>query len=148
MQRVRTLVLAAAFATLPLACGGAPVPPPPRPVAIADPEQLVTAFYHRLNAEDLEGILALMVREPELVEPFSRPDSPTVHRGYRAVGEFFSQAFRTRDDQVVPEYIRAEAGGVSVGWSMQGSDGTGMSGTTHIDVRNGQIARVVIEQRE
>src|SRR4051812_43810060 len=106
MRGARTLVLAAGFATFALACGGAPVPPPPRPLSIADPEQLVAAFYRRMNAEDLEGVLALMVREPELIEPFSQPDSATAHHGYRAVGEFFSNAFRTRDDQVVPEYIR------------------------------------------
>ena len=148
MERFLIVVLAMVLGAALPACGAARIPPPPRPVSIDDPEQLVAAFYRRLNAEDLEGVLALMVREPELVEPFSHPDSATSHRGYHEVGRFFAEAFRSRDDQVVPEYIRTEGGVVSVGWSMTGTDGNGMSGVSHIEVHRGQIARLVIEQRE
>lgn len=151
MQRVRTLVLAAALVTaLNAACGGPRIPPPPRAVAIPDGEQLVAAYYARLNAEDLEGVLALMVREPELVEPFSDPPRPTLHRGYRGVAGFLSVAFSTRDEQSVPEYIRAGTLGdtVDAGWSLHGSDGTGLSGVSHFTVRHGQIARIVIAPRE
>ena len=148
MQRARTLLLVLAAAVLPSACGGPRIPAPPRPVIIADPEQLAAAFYRRMNAEDLEGVMALMTRDPVLVEPFSRPDTPTTHVGYRDVATFFANAFRTRDDQVVPEYIRAEAGGVTVGWSMQGADGTGMSGVTRLELRQGLIAHVLVQPRE
>ncbi len=149
MQRVRTVVLATALAAaLTASCGGPRIPPPPGPVRIPDAEQLVSAYYARINAEDLEGVLALMIREPELVEPFSDPARPTVHRGYREVATFLSQAFRTRDDQVVPEYIRPSALGVEAGWSLHGSDGMGVSGVSRFTVRQGQIARVEIAQRE
>jgi ketosteroid isomerase-like protein len=150
MHRLRTVVLGASTLAIALvvACGGPRIPPPPRPVAIPDPEQLVGAYYRRVNAEDLEGVLALMVREPVLTEPFSHPPQREAHRGYRGVAEFFANAFRSRDDQIVPEYIRASGNSVEAGWSLQGSDGTGMSGVSHFAVTGGQISSVDIEIRE
>jgi hypothetical protein len=146
----RILVTAAVVVGSVAGCGGPRIPAPPRPLHIADPEQAVAAYYRRLNAEDLEGVLALMTPEPTLAEPFTSGDgSTTIHSGYRDVATFFAQSFRTRDDQVVPEFIRAEgASNVEVGWSMHGSDGTGMSGQSHIELSHGLISRIVIERRD
>jgi hypothetical protein len=139
-----------ALVALAIGCGGPQIPPHPRPLVIADPEQAVAAFYRRLNAEDLEGVLALMTREPVLVEPFSSGDgSMTSHHGYHDVATFFAESFRTRDDQVVPEFIRAEGDAhVEVGWSMHGSDGSGVSGQSHLEMSHGLIARIVIQPRD
>lgn len=147
---VRHLASIATAACVALAgCGGPRIPAHPRPIVIADAEQAVAAFYRRINAEDLEGVLAFMVREPTLVEPFTRNgEESTAHHGYREVGEFFARAFHDRDDETVPEYIRADGNSVTVGWSMHGSDGAGMSGVTHIEMERGLIARVVVERRD
>lgn len=144
----RLLVLILALATTALAaCGGAPLPRP-APVRVQDPVALVERYYARVNAEDLAGVMALFDPRVEMVEPFSQPERATSHRGAEAVGRFLQAAFRARDDQVVPEYVRPAAAHVEAGWSLQSADGTALSGVSRFDVRAGQITRIVIELRE
>jgi hypothetical protein len=138
------LVLVASTA----ACGGPPLPPRPAPSRMNDSQALVEEYYRRVNAEDLPGVMALLVREPVLIEPFSAPEHATTHAGYEAVARFYQRAFQTRDDNVVPEYVHADASGASVGWSLTASEGAGDSGSTRFEIRDGQIARIEIQLRE
>jgi hypothetical protein len=143
---MRRLLTAFVVANL-VGCGaGAPPRPPPR--RIDDPALLVEEYYRRVNAEDLNGVLSLLAPEPTLTEPFSTPGASTVHAGYASVARFFDYGFRTRDDQIVTEYVRPHGNVVDVGWSLHGTDGVGVSGTTTFVTFHGQIARVVISERE
>ena len=131
-----------------VSCGGSGLPPHPAPVHFASPELLVTEYYRRVNAEDLGGVMALLITEPTLSEPFSHPGAITVHRGYQSVASFFDYGFRTRDDQVITEYVRPTGSQVQVGWSLHSTEGDGVSGTTQFGIRSGQIAQVDIQQRD
>ena len=144
----RFVLLVAAVLASSASCGGSRLAAraPARHIASAD--DLIAEYYRRVNAEDLPGLMSLMVSEPVLIEPFSSRDQATEHRGYESVARFFDDSFRNRDDQVVPEYVRVSGEQASVGWSLHGADGAGFSGVSQLEIRGGQIAGVVIQMRE
>lgn len=129
-------------------CGGPAIPAPPRPRPIADAETLVRAYYDRVNAEDLPGLLALFVAEPTLVEPFSDPGEATTRRGYRQVARFYAEAFARGEDRVVPEFVEVRGADAIVGWSLASRAGGGYSGLAWFRTRRGLIERLELRRRE
>lgn len=149
MARVarRRLSLAAVLVVV-ASCGGPAIPTPPRPTPVQDPEALVRAYYARVAREDLRGVLALFAATPQLQEPFSDGGTPTVHRGYREVAEFFAEAFARSDEHVVPEYVDVRGRDVFVGWSLSSRSGEGYSGVAWFRLQNGLIERLQLRRRE
>jgi hypothetical protein len=141
-------LLIAAVLSIATACSGARIPAPPPAQHIANADELITEYYRRVNTEDLPGVMSLMVGSPVLIEPFTRRDMATEHQGYESVAHFFDGSFRSRDDQVVPEYVRLSGERATVGWSLHGADGAGFSGVSQLEIRGGQIASIVIQLRE
>jgi len=142
-----TTVALLAFYSVCLSCASLPIPARPRPLQLETAEQQLRAYYSRLNAEDLPGLLSLLADEPSVV---SRLDAgaPTVRTGYRDVAQFYAWMFRNRDDQIVPEFMDVQGASAVVGWSMHGSDGEALSGTSRFSFRRGRIARIELERRE